>query len=120
MEQSHSVLVHSLLFGGFSVVDIKLKVWYLVAQWMKHFASSRLDWVSFISFWFDLCSSASPQDVFATPFSFRLGDLPPFYKRVVVAWHELVGAFYTTRASLVFGSVDPLFCVPVSSMTTKS
>ena len=117
---ARSVVVQSPLFGGFSVVDVKLKVWSLVAQWVKRFASSRSGWVSFMSFWFDLCLNATPQDVFAAPFSFCLGDLPPFYKSVVVAWRELGGAFSASRSSLVFGSASPHFCVPVSAMTTKS
>ena len=93
----------------FRVLDVKLKVWSLVAQWVKRFASSRSGWVSFMSFWFDLCLNATPRDVFSAPFSFRLGDLPPFYKSVVVAWRELGGAFSTSRSSLVFGSADPFF-----------
>ena len=90
-------------------MDVKLKVWSLVAQWVKRFASSRSGWVSFMSFWFDLCLNATSRDVFSAPFSFRLGDLPPFYKSVVVAWRELGGAFSTSRSSLVFGSADPFF-----------
>ncbi len=117
---SRSVMVQSPLFGGFSVVDIKLKVWSLLAQWVKRFASSRSGWVSFMSFWFRLSLDASPMDVFSAPYSFRLGDLPPFYKSLVVAWRELGGAFSASRSSLVFGSSDPLFCVPVLSMSTKS
>ena len=117
---SRTVIVQSPLFGGFSVVDVKLKVWSLVAQWVKRFASSCSGWVAFMSFWFDLYLSATPCDVFAAPFFFRLGDLPPFYKSVVVAWSELGGTFSTSRSSLVFGSADPLFSVPVSSMTTRS
>ena len=58
--------------------------------------------------------------MFSAPYSFQLGDLPPFYKSLVIAWRELGGAFSTSWASLVFGSSDPLFCVPVCSMTTKS
>jgi len=38
---SRTVVVQSPLFGGFSVVDVKLKVWSLLAQWVKRFASSR-------------------------------------------------------------------------------
>ena len=117
---SRSVIVQSPFFGGFSVVDVKLKVWSLLAQWVKRFASSRSGWVSFMSFWVDLCLSATPDDVFTAPFSFRLVDLPPFYKSLVTAWREVGGAFSASRSSLVFGSSDPLFCVPVSSMTTKS
>ena len=37
-----------------------------------------------------------------------------------MAWHELGDAFSTSRSSLVFGSADPHFCVPVYSITTKS
>ena len=107
---ARSVVIQSPLFGGFSVVDVKLKVWSLVAQWLKRFkSSSHSSWVLFMSIWFDLCSSATPHDVFAAPLSFRLGDLPPFYKSVVVTWRELGGAFSTSRSSLVFGSADPLF-----------
>ena len=67
---SRTVVVQSPLFGGFSVVDVKLKVLSLVAQWVKHFASFRSGWVSFMSFWFDLCLSASPMDVFFCSFLF--------------------------------------------------
>ena len=91
-----------------------------MAQWVKRFASSCSGWVAFMSFWFDLCLNATPCDVFAAPYSFRLGDLTPFYKSVVVAWRELGGPFSASCSSLVFGSADPLFCVPVSSMTTRS
>ena len=74
---SRSVVVQSSLFGGFSVVDVKLKVWPPLAQWVKRFASSRSGWVSFMSYWFWLSFDASPTEVFSAPSSFRLGDLPP-------------------------------------------
>ena len=73
-----------------------------------------------MSFWFQLSLSAAPFDVFSAPYSFRLGDLPPFYKALLVAWRELGGGFSAPRSSLVFGSADPLFCTPVCSMSTKS
>lgn len=66
----------------------------------------------------DLCLSASATDVFSAPSSFRLGDLPPFYKSLVLAWFEPGGTFSAHRSSLVFGAADPLCCVPVCSMTT--
>ena len=37
---SRSVVVQSSLFGGFSVVDVKLKVWALLGQWVRTFTSS--------------------------------------------------------------------------------
>ena len=56
---SRTVVVQPTLLSGFSVVDVKLKVWSLLAQWVKRFASSRSGWVSFMSFWFQLSLSAS-------------------------------------------------------------
>ena len=117
---SRTVVVQSPLFGGFSVVDVKLKIWSLLAQWVKRFASSRSGWDSLMAFWFDLSLSATTLDVFSAPFSFWLGDLPPFYKSLVLALRELGGGFSTPKSSLVFGSADPLFCTPVCSMSTKS
>ena len=117
---SRSVVVQSPLFGGFSVVDTKLKVWSLLAQWVKRFASSRSGWVSFMSFWFRSSLGASPIVVFSSPCSFRLGDLPPFYRSLVEAWRELRGAYSAPRSSLIFGASDPHFRTPVGLMTTKS
>ena len=47
---SRSAVVQSSLFGGFSVVDIKFKVWALLGQWIKRFASSPSSWASLMSF----------------------------------------------------------------------
>ena len=96
---SRAVVVQPPLFGGFSVVDVHLKVWSLSAQWVKRFTSTRSGWASFMSFWFDLYFSASPLDVFSSPFSFRPRHLPPFYKCLVLAWRKLGGAFSTSRSS---------------------
>lgn len=38
---SRTVVVQSPLFGGFSVVDVKLRILSLLAQWVKRFPSSR-------------------------------------------------------------------------------
>ena len=56
----------------------------------------------------DLCLSASAMDVFSAPSSFRPGDVPPFYKSLVLAWREPGSAFSAHRSSLVFGAADPL------------
>ena len=69
---SRTVIVQHTCLGGFSVVDVRLKVWSLLAQWVKCFASSCSGWVFFMSFWFQLSLSASPLDVCSCPFSFRL------------------------------------------------
>ena len=49
-----------------------------------------------------------------------LSPLLCYYTSLVLAWREVGGAFSVTWSSLVVGAADPLFCVPVCSMTTKS
>ena len=110
----------SSLLGGFFVVDNKSKVWSLLSQWVKRFASSPSGWVSFTSFWFRSCFDASPFWVFSSPFSFSPSVLPPFYRSLLIAWRGLDGSFSLSRNSLVFGSLSPHFCVPVSGMSTNS
>ena len=45
-------VVQPSLFGGFSVIDVKLKVQSLVVQWINRFASSPACWTSFMAYWF--------------------------------------------------------------------
>ena len=82
---SRSVVVQSSLFGGFSVVDVKLKVWALLGQWVRRFASSSSGWVSFMSFWFNFHFGASPLDVLSWPYSYDPRVLPPFYRSLLLA-----------------------------------
>ena len=117
---SRSVVVQSPLHGGFSVVCVKYKVWSLLAQWVKRYASSPSGWVGLMSYWFKSCFDASPFDVFSCPFAFSPRRLPAFYKALVVAWRELDGSFSASRNSLIYGSLDPHFCCPVVGMSTKS
>ena len=117
---SRPVVVQPSLLGGFSVVDIKFKIWSLLGQWVRRFAVSPSGWVSFMSFWFRSCCDASPAEVLSDPFAFSPSRLPPFYKSLLIAWRGLDGSFSASRRSLVFGSLCPHFCSPVSVMTTKS
>ena len=117
---SRSVVVKPSLFGGFSVVDIKLKVWSLLAQWVRRFSSSPSSWVVLMTYWFKSQFNASPLEVFSRPFCFDVRSLPPFYKSLVLAWRELDGAFSGNRNELVFGNSIPHFCSPVSAMSCKS
>ena len=117
---SRPVVIQPSVLGGFSVVDVKFKVWSLLGQWVKRFASSPSGWVTFMSFWFKTRLVASPLEVFSDPSSFALSLLPPFYKSLLIAWQELDGSFSVSRRSLVFGSLCPHFCSSVSCMTTKS
>ena len=73
-----------------------------------------------MSFWFRSCLDASPLEVFFDPFSYTSSRLPPFYRSLLMAWQELDNSFSVSRRSLVFGSLSPHFCSPVSCMTTKS
>ena len=82
---SRSVVVQPSLFGGFSVVDVKLKVWALLGQWVRRFASSSSGWVSFMSFWFNFHFGASPLDVLSWPYSYDPRVLPPFYRSLLLA-----------------------------------
>ena len=117
---SRSVVIQPSLLGGFSVVNVKFKVWSLLGQWVKRFASSPSGWVSFMSFWFRSRLDASPFEVFSDPSAYTPSRLPPFYESLLTAWQELDGSFSVSRHSLVFGSLCPHSVSSVSCMTTKS
>ena len=112
-------VVQCPLFGGFSVVDIKLKVCSLLGQWVRRFVSSPSGWVTFMSYWFNYKFEASPLDVLSDPYSYHPGFLPPFYNSFLQAWCSLDGAFSVSRNSLVYGSSSSHVCSPVSAMSTK-
>ena len=116
---SRSVVCQSSLFGGFSVVSVQLKVWALVSQWVRRFASSSAGWSSLMSFWFVSSFGVLPSVVFSRPFSFDPRVLLPFYSSLLLAWRGLNGSFATARNSLVLGSSCHYFCCPVA-MSTKN
>ena len=66
--------------GGFSVVDIKLKVSSLLVQWIRRYASSPSSWVPFFSFWFSNQFHATIDAVLANPSAYysSILPLPPF------------------------------------------
>ncbi len=117
---SRSVVVQSTLFGGFSVVNVKFKVWALIAQWVKRFASSPSSWSTFMTFWFHSCFNATPVDVFSRPLDFDPRAMPLFYESLILAWRSLDGSFSVGRASLVMGSSSPHSLTSAAGMTTKS
>ena len=116
---SRSSVSLSPLFGGFSVVNIKFKVWSLIGQWVKRFSCSSAGWASFLAYWFGLHFRASPQEVFSRPFSFCPRVLPPFYQSLLLAWRSLDGSFSSSCNSLVYGSSSCHVCSSVSNMSTK-
>ena len=116
---SRVVVTQSPLHGGFSVVDVKCKVWSLVTQWVRRFVSSSACWVSLASFWFQSRLNASFADVLSRPFSFDPKVLPPFYRILLLAWRALDGSFSTSRSSLVVGSSSAHQLTSVSSLSAK-
>ena len=117
---SRSVVVQPTVFAGFSVVNVKFKVFSLVAQWIKRFASSPSSWVSFMSFWFQLAFVATPLQVFSHPYRFSPDSLSPFYQSLLLSWRALGGAVLPVRSVLAMGSLSPHSRCPVTDMTTKS
>lgn len=97
---SCSTVVQCSLFGGFSVVDIKLKVVSLLGQWVKRLAKSPSGWVVFMSYWFKCKFDASPLEVLSDPYSYYSGFLPQFYKSFLQAWRDLDGSFSVFRICL--------------------
>ncbi|XP_067045854.1 uncharacterized protein [Acropora muricata] len=105
--------------GGFSVVDIKSKVFSLLVQWVRRFSSSPSGWVSFFSYWCSVLLGKPASDVFACPSAFSTNFFPPFYRDLLVAWKEVDGSFSERRSSLIFASSSPHHVAAVSCMTSK-
>ena len=88
---SRAVVVQPNCCGGFSVVDVNLKVSALLLQWIRRFASSPSSWVSFLVYWFNPHLGLSPVQVFANPPVFDV-NLPPFYVSLLCAWRLAGGS----------------------------
>lgn len=116
---SRSVVVQPTCSGGFEVVDVKLKVWSLVVQWIRRFSSSPSAWSSFMSYWFRSLFDASCLDVFSRPFSFDPRVLPPFYRSLLLAWRAVDGGFSVSRSSLIMASSSPHHLVVAPNMSAK-
>ena len=112
-----SCVIQHCLFGGFSVINVKLKVFSLVPQWIKCYASSPASWTFFLTYWFRTRLNLSPLEVFSDPYSVVVCGLPPFYQSLVLAWRAVDGSYCTARSSLVMASCHAF---SVSSMTAKS
>lgn len=115
---ARSCVVQHSLFGGFSVVSIKLKVWSLIVQWIKRFASSPASWSLFMSFWFRSRLDLSPLEVFSDPYGVVVRNLPPFYQSLVLAWRSVDGSYSPARSSLVMASGHSFSTV--ANMSAKS
>ena len=99
---------------------LKFKVFALLGQWVKRFASSPSGWSSFMSFWFSSSFGVPLATVLSRPFSFDPGVLLPFYSSLLFAWRRLNGSFPTSHNSLAVGVGSPLPCTPVVGVSTWS
>ena len=113
---SCAVVVQPNCCGGFSVVDVNLKVSALLLQWIRRIASSPNSWVSFLVYWFNLHLGLSPVQVFANPPVFDV-NLPPFYVSLLRAWRLAAGSASPAGVLYVGRGV---VCAQVSAITTKS
>ena len=79
--------------GGFSVVNVKLKVSSLLSQWVRHFVANPSGWTLPMTYWLLSCFRTSTSFVLARPHSFVHSVLPAFYSSLLLAWRSLDGSF---------------------------
>ena len=115
-----SVVVQAPSVGGFSVVDVKLKVQSLLVQWVKRFVLTSSSWSALMLFWFHSVFNSTPVDVFSRPFAFSPRSLPPFYQSLLLAWRSVDGSFSKSWSALVMASTDPHQFALAASMSAKS
>ena len=102
---SLAVVVQPLYLGGFSVVNVKLKVSSLLSHWVRRFAVNPSGWTLLMTYWFLSSFGTSPSVVLARPHSFN-HSLPAFYSSLLLAWCSLDSSFDDRLSSLVFASRD--------------
>ena len=117
---ARSVVAQAPSIGGFSVVDVKLKVQSLLVQWVRRFVMSQSSWSAFVCFSFNAVFNSSLEEVFSRPFGFNPRALPPFYHSLLLPWRAVDGSFSRSRAALVMASSDPDFFGLAPSTTAQS
>ena len=135
---SRAVVVQPPSLGGFSVVNVKLKVSSLLCQWVRRFAVTPSGWTLLMTYWFLSCFAVTPSGwtllmtywflscfgtspslVLARPHSFNHSVLPAFYSSLLLAWRSLDGSFDVRFSSLVFASRDPHARRVVADLSSK-
>ena len=111
-----SVVVLPKLRGGYGVVDVKLKVMALHAQWAKRYFVSPGKWAFFFVHWCRVFYGVPPESVFTHPDIYPLRILPPFFKSIFSSWAQLGG--FCKNDSFFVNIIDSP-ATPVSSITTK-
>ena len=61
---ARAVVVQAPSVGGFSVVDVKLKVQSLLVQWVRRFTLASSCWSALMVFWFHSVFNSTPVEVF--------------------------------------------------------
>ena len=117
---ARAVVVQAPSLGGFSVVDVKLKVQSLLVQWVRRFTLVSSCWSALMVFWFHSVFNSTPVEVFSRPFAFSPRSLPPFYQSLLLAWRSVGGSFSHSQSALVMASTDPHQSALASSMSAKS
>jgi len=81
--------------GGFSVVNVKLKVSSLLSQCIRHFAVKCSGWTLLFSYWCLSCFGASPLVVVDDHIALNivLCCKHTFYSPLLLAWRSLDGSF---------------------------
>ena len=105
--------------GGFSVVDIKLKVSSLLVQWIRRYASSPSSWVTIFSFWFSNQFHATIDAVLTNPSAYYSGLLPSLLSCLVICLAGSRRVVSQLCSSFVVGSLSPYHCCPVTGASAK-
>lgn len=117
---ARAVVVQAPSLGGFSVVDVKLKVQSLLVQWVRRFTLTSSCWSALLVFRFHSVFNSTPVEVFSRPFAFSPRSLPLFYQSLLLAWRSVGGSFSHSRSAFVMASTDPHQSALASSMSAKS
>ena len=110
-----AVVIQSRSCG--EVVATHLKSQALLIQWIKRFWATSYGWRLFLVYWTQSVFRDSPGEVLASPFSFNLKRIPPFYAAVLDAWRAVDGHASADLSLHFIGG--PTAQVPVSNITCK-
>ena len=89
------------LFGGFSVVSMKVKIWAIHVEWARCLVCCPVSWVHFLYLSFEDCLGASSLDILSRPAGFDSSSLPPFFRSFLSGWRAVDEVFLLLVAFLV-------------------
>lgn len=103
---ARKVVVQSPDVGGYSVVSIQLKVYSLLALWVKRLLLSSSGWTYLLKYWLLDRFQATPLEVLSSVDDFPATRLPPFYVSLFKAWSALKGSLVASDLVVGFGLPD--------------